>query len=77
MQRIALLLVLATTTLFSQSKTDLSYYLPQNVQYNPSISTPQSVIGYNVGEWHISHDKLAEYMKALANDSNRITIGLC
>jgi hypothetical protein len=74
MQRIALLLFLATTTLYSQSQTDLSYYLPQDVQYNPSIPTPQSVIGHEVGEWHITHDKLVQYMYALANASNRITI---
>ncbi|WP_299124518.1 M14 metallopeptidase family protein [uncultured Winogradskyella sp.] len=74
MQRIALILLLATTNLFSQSKIDLSYYLPQNVGYNPSIPTPQSVIGHNVGDWHITHDKLAEYMKALALASDRISI---
>lgn len=74
MQRIALLLVLVTTTLFSQSQTDLSYYLPQDVQYNASIPTPQSVIGHAVGEWHITHDKLVQYMYALANASDRVTI---
>ncbi|WP_225037254.1 M14 family zinc carboxypeptidase [Winogradskyella sp. SM1960] len=74
MQRILLLLILATTTLYSQSQTELSYYLPQNAQLNPSIPTPSSVIGHNVGEWHITHDKLVEYMKALANASDRITL---
>jgi hypothetical protein len=74
MQRIALLLFLATTTLFSQSQTQLSYYLPQDVAYNPSIPTPQSIIGHDVGEWHITHDKLVQYMYALANASNRVTI---
>ncbi|EPR74407.1 Secreted protein containing N-terminal Zinc-dependent carboxypeptidase related domain-like protein [Winogradskyella psychrotolerans RS-3] len=74
MQRILLILILATTTLFSQSQTELSYYLPQNAELNPAIPTPQSVIDHNVGEWHITHDKLAEYMKALANASDRITI---
>ncbi len=74
MQRIVLLLFLATTSLFSQSQTDLSYYLPQDIQYNPSIPTPQSVIGHEVGEWHITHDKLVQYMQALANASDRITI---
>lgn len=73
MKRIFLIL-LFTTTLLSQSQTELSYYLPQNVTYNPSIPTPQSVIGHNVGEWHITHDKLAAYMKVLANASDRITI---
>ncbi|MBU2929949.1 M14 metallopeptidase family protein [Winogradskyella psychrotolerans] len=74
MQRILLLLILTTTTFFSQSQTELSYYLPQNAQLNPTIPTPQSVIGHNVGEWHVTHDKLVEYMKALANASDRITL---
>ncbi|MEN8885527.1 MAG: M14 family zinc carboxypeptidase [Winogradskyella sp.] len=74
MQRIALLLFLATTTLFSQSQTELSYYLPQDVTYDSTIPTPQSIIGHNVGEWHITHDKLVQYMYALAESSNRITI---
>ena len=74
MQRIVLLFFLTTSTLFSQSQTDLSYYLPQDVEYSPSIPTPQSVIGHEVGEWHITHDKLVQYMYALANASNRITI---
>lgn len=74
MQRIILLFFVVTTTLFSQSQTDLSYYLPQDVEYNPSIPTPQSVIGHEVGKWHITHDKLMEYMKVLARASNRITI---
>lgn len=74
MQRIILVLLLTTAALFCQSQTDLSYYLPQDVQYNPSIPTPQSVIGHNVGEWHITHDKLVQYIKALANASDRISI---
>ena len=75
MQRIVLLLLLATTTLFSQqSQTDLTYYLPQDITYNKDIPTPQSVIGHEVGEWHITHDKLVQYMYALAKASDRITI---
>ena len=74
MRRIALLVFLATTTLFSQSQTDLSYYLPKDVTYNPNIPTPKSIIDHEVGEWHITHDKLVQYMYALANTSERITI---
>jgi hypothetical protein len=44
----------------------LSYYLPTNVTYNKSIPTPASVIGHEVGEWHVTHDKLVYYMRALA-----------
>ena len=74
MRRIVLLLVLATSSVFSQSKVDLSYYLPDDVQYNPSIPTPESVVGHDVGEWHITHDKLVQYMYAIAKASDRITI---
>jgi len=55
--------VLLYSTGFTQS---LSYYLPTNVTYNPSIPVPKSVIGHEVGEFHVSHDRLVAYMKALA-----------
>ena len=57
----------------SAQKADLSYYLPQDISYNQAIPTPESILGFQVGEWHVSHDKLAEYMKALANASDRIS----
>ncbi|MCD2259688.1 M14 family metallopeptidase [Psychroserpens luteolus] len=69
-----LLLVLSCFQLNAQSKPDLSYYLPQNTSYNQSIPTPESVIGHQVGEWHITHDKLVQYMRALAAASDRISI---
>lgn len=66
--------LLTSGFIFGQKQTDLSYYLPQNTTYNKSIPTPQSVIGHDVGEWHITHDKLVEYMKVLAESSDRITL---
>lgn len=68
------LCLLTSCLIFGQKQTDLSYYLPQNTTYDKSIPTPQSVIGHEVGEWHITHDKLVEYMKALAASSDRITL---
>lgn len=52
----------------------LDYYLPQNVTYNPNIPTPESVLGYQVGKWHVSHDQLRMYMHALDKASDRISI---
>ena len=69
-----LLLFLFVTFSISAQKVDLSYYLPNNVTYNKNIPTPKSVIGHEVGEWHITHDKLVEYMKVLAASSDRISI---
>ncbi len=52
---------------------DLTYYLP-DVAYNKSIPTPQKVLGYMPGEWHVTHDQLVAYMQLLAAASDRITI---
>lgn len=69
-----LLLLLTLPAFTSYSQVDLSYYLPNNVTYDPDIPTPKSVIGHEVGEWHITHDKLVLYMRTLAAASDRITI---
>ena len=73
MKKLLLLCLFVSFSSMAQ-KVDLSYYLPKDVSYNQSIPTPVSVIGHEVGEWHITHDKLVEYMKALAASSDRINI---
>jgi hypothetical protein len=70
-----LILLVFTTSITAQDyNVNLDYYLPSDVSYNPSIPTPKSSIGHEVGEWHITHDKLAQYMYSLAAASDRITI---
>jgi len=49
---------------FSQ---DLKYYLPDSVTYDPAIPKPSDVIYHEVGEWHVTHDRLVNYMKAIAS----------
>ena len=60
----------------SQNKSvDLNYYFSnQENTFDESVPTPESVIGHQVGEWHITHDKLVQYMKELARSSDRVTI---
>jgi len=71
----SLLFLIVSFNLFAQDySVNLDYYLPTDVSYHKDIPTPKSIIGHEVGEWHISHDKLAQYMFALANASNRVTI---
>ena len=61
--------------LYAQNpKYDLDYYFSEFETPNSTIPTPKEIIGHEVGEWHITHDKLVQYMYALANASNRITI---
>ncbi|PQB03915.1 M14 family metallopeptidase [Aureitalea marina] len=77
MKRVLFLLVILMTMNLGYSQdyqVDLDYYLPEDVSYNPAIPTPKSVVGHEVGDWHITHDKLAQYMYTLAEASDRITI---
>jgi Zinc carboxypeptidase len=74
MKKLFLLCLLACSFLTAQNEIDLSYYLPQDVTYNQNIPTPESVIGHQIGKWHVTHDKLVQYVYALANASDRITI---
>jgi hypothetical protein len=67
------LLAITPSLLFSQEKPTLDYYLPA-ANYNPAIPTPAAWLGYEVGEWHTSHDQLFGYMKALDAASERITL---
>ncbi|MFT7464182.1 MAG: hypothetical protein ACI9EF_002531, partial [Pseudohongiellaceae bacterium] len=53
---------------------DLAYYLPSDVSYNPDIPTPESVLGYQVGEWHVRHDQLVRYLEVLAEASDRLSL---
>ncbi|MDX1477605.1 MAG: M14 family metallopeptidase [Saprospiraceae bacterium] len=67
------LLTIHLPTPHAQSSVDIHYYLP-DIPYNPAIPTPEAFLGYQVGDWHVSHDQLRFYMQELARRSNRITI---
>jgi hypothetical protein len=58
----------------AQDSIDLDYYLPQNITYDENIPRPADIIGHEVGEWHVTHDKLMFYMQTLADKSDRISI---
>ncbi len=67
-------LFLTVSFSINSQEINLNYYIPSNQNYNDKIPTPKEVIGHEVGEWHVTHDKLVEYMKVLANSSDRITL---
>jgi len=49
-------------------------FLPADADLDPSIPTPESVLGWEVGEWRASHDQIVRYMETLAASSDRISI---
>ncbi len=65
--------IFSAITAFAQ-KNDLNYYLPAGTSYDPAIPTPAQFLGYEVGEWHATHDQLLAYMRELDRVSERITL---
>ena len=70
------LLLFFSLITYSQTNFDLSYFLKNHKSYNQNIPKPSEFTLGNkeVGNSHISHDRLVQYMSALANASDRITI---
>lgn len=67
-----IILLVVQLPLFSQ--TELSYYLPGDVRYKPEIPVPEEIIGHEIGEWHVTHDKLVYFFYELASKSPRIQV---
>ncbi|WP_162053434.1 M14 family metallopeptidase [Pontibacter pamirensis] len=71
---VAAMLGLGPVAVAQQTETSLSYYLPADASYNNTIPTPKEILGYNVGEWHVSHDQLVMYVRQMAELSDRMEI---
>ena len=74
MKKILFILVATTAISSAIGQVNADYFLPKNETYHKDIPTPEEIIGHPVGKWHVSHDKLSEYMRTLAAASNRIQI---
>ena len=75
MRKVLYLIFLISIGLNSQENFDLNYYFNNNIDsFNPNIPKPNDFLlkKKEVGSSHVSHDRLVQYMYALANSSNRI-----
>ena len=74
--RIFFIVFVLCLNIYSQNSNDsFNYYFSQLTKdINESIPKPHEIIGHNVGDWHISHDKLIQYMYALSESTDRITV---
>jgi hypothetical protein len=68
------LLFVSLSVLMNALAQELDYYLPKNVSYNSAVPVPSTVIGHEVGEWHVTHDRLVGYMKAIDQSSERVKL---
>ncbi len=74
MKKLLYFIVLSLLLSNSYGQTTLDYYLPSDLNYNKEIPTPESIIGFQVGDWLASHEKIVQYVKAIANSSERAVI---
>ncbi|MDA0757867.1 MAG: M14 family metallopeptidase [Bacteroidetes bacterium] len=76
MKYLSYLVLLISLISHSQNQVNLSYYLEDVDSYDTNIPKPSEYSLHNieVGNSHISHDRLVQYMYALAESSNRIFI---
>ncbi|MDR3126912.1 MAG: hypothetical protein LBU08_00300 [Tannerellaceae bacterium] len=77
MKRYLTHLLAAVVALFSFTSgfgVELGYYLPGHVAYEKTVPAPEAVLGYQIGEWHVNHDKVVDYLKAVDGASTRVRL---
>jgi len=50
------------------------YFFPNAQRFNENIPTPESFLGYKIGERQTRYDRVVAYMEELAKTSDRVTI---
>jgi len=70
------LIIITLFCLLSSSifAANVEKYLPESHQFDENITKPEAVLGFGIGERHIRHDQLINYMETLANDSNKVVL---
>lgn len=74
MKKITTTLFVAFVMLLSHAQEKLDYFLPDDVTYNKEIPTPEQFFKQQLGEWHLTHDQILNYMKEIARISDRAII---
>jgi len=52
----------------------LSFFLPEDVTYSKNVPTPEEYFNQQLGEWHLTHDQVLNYMNEIARVSERAVI---
>ena len=70
-----LLFALSIASLSAQDRTGLSldYYFGKSSDFDDQIPTPEDILGYQIGEWHISHDQLLMVVRDYCRLSPRLS----
>lgn len=71
MYKKALLLLLFFSSILGYSQ---DYFFKKFHPYNPEIPSPDTFLGYGIGEHHTRHDRIVGYLEKLAATSDRATL---
>jgi len=70
--RISLLLLISAS--FTAFSANVSTYLPSSIVYSEKVPTPESALGFGIGERHPRHDQVLNYLTQVAASSSRVKI---
>lgn len=57
----------------AQANRPITYFL-EDIDYDDSVPSPEDFLGFQIGEWHLNHALLIQYMERLAEASDRVVI---
>jgi hypothetical protein len=69
-------LVICLTLFFCSvhAQSGMSYFLPAGSKLNPAVPSPETVLGFMPGDYHLTYEKLIRYLEVLDQASDRITL---
>ncbi|TWX71419.1 hypothetical protein ESZ39_09425 [Colwellia sp. C1TZA3] len=59
---------------FTVFSANVSTYLPKGAVYSEKVPTPESALGFGIGERHPRHDQVVNYLQQVAASSSRLQI---
>ena len=65
--------LIAISQISGTAQTPFKYF-STDIEFNSIVPAPNEVLEFEVGNWHVSHDKLVRYFEELASSSDRVKL---
>ncbi len=67
-------IILSGVSLFGNAQENMEYFLPNDVNFNKNIPTPEEYFGQKIGEWHLNYEQILSYFHEIERLSDRAVI---